>query len=56
VAQGFTLGVGVLNAGNAYPDKIVDRALSQGGSYQYPEVGAIGTNGREYFVRASLDF
>lgn len=55
VAERFTLGIGVLNAGNAYPDKIVDRALSQGGSYQYPEVGAIGTNGREYFVRASLD-
>lgn len=56
VAPHFTLGVGVLNAGNAYPDKIVDRALSQGGSYQYPEIGALGTNGREYYVRASVTF
>lgn len=56
VAKAFTLGLGVLNAGDAYPDKAVDRALSQGGSYQYPEVGAIGTNGREYYVRASFAF
>lgn len=50
------LGVGVLNVGDAYPDKIADRALTQGGSLLYPEVGAVGTNGREYFVRISGRF
>ncbi|QJU59869.1 TonB-dependent receptor [Sphingomonas sp. AP4-R1] len=54
VGRRFTFGVGVLNLGNVAPDRIVDRALSQGGSYQYPEVGGIGTNGREFFARASM--
>ncbi len=56
VAPRFTLGLGVLNIGNAYPEKIVDRSISQGGSYQYPEVGGLGTNGREYFARVSATF
>ena len=50
------LGAGVLNLGDVYPDKIIDRALSQGGSTQYPEVGAVGTNGREYFLRLTSLF
>ena len=37
-------------------DKIIDRALSQGGSLQYPEVGGLGTNGREYYARATVSF
>ena len=56
VGSRFRFGVGVLNAGDAYPDKIVDRAISQGGSLQYPEVGGLGTNGREYFARATVLF
>jgi iron complex outermembrane receptor protein len=52
----LTLGAGILNLGDVYPDRIVDRALSQGGSTQYPEVGAVGTNGREYFVRLTSRF
>jgi iron complex outermembrane recepter protein len=54
VGKRFTFGIGVLNLGNVYPDKIADRAVAQGGSIQYPEVGGIGTNGREYFARASI--
>ena len=56
IGSRFIFGVGVLNAGNAYPDKIIDRAISQGGSLQYPEVGGLGTNGREYFARATVLF
>ena len=56
VADRFSLGVGVLNVGNAYPDKIADRALTQGGSIQYPEVGGLGTKGREFFARATVRF
>jgi iron complex outermembrane receptor protein len=56
LTSSLTLGAGVLNVGDVYPDKIVDRALSQGGSTQYPEVGAVGTNGREYFVRLTSRF
>ncbi|KKW90473.1 outer membrane receptor protein [Sphingobium chungbukense] len=54
IGQQMTFGFGVLNLTNAYPDKIVDRAISQGGSIQYPEVGGIGTNGREFFARAII--
>lgn len=56
VAHGFDMTFGVLNLGDAYPDKIIDRALSQGGSLQYPEVGGLGTNGREYYARATVSF
>ncbi|WCM29490.1 TonB-dependent receptor [Sphingomonas sp. QA11] len=56
VAPGFAMTFGVLNLGNAYPDKIIDRALSQGGSLQYPEVGGLGTNGREYYARVTMSF
>ena len=56
VTDHLSIGAGVLNLGDAYPDKIADRALSQGGSIQYPEVGAVGTNGREYFVRLTGRF
>ncbi len=50
------IGLGVLNVGDAFPDKIADRALTQGGGLQYPEVGGIGTNGREYYLRVSSRF
>lgn len=52
----LSIGVGVLNVGDAFPDKIADRALTQGGSIAYPEVGGVGTNGREYYVRVSSRF
>jgi iron complex outermembrane receptor protein len=54
IGKRMTFGIGVLNLNDAYPDKIVDRAISQGGSIQYPEVGGIGTNGREVFARATV--
>lgn len=54
IGRRLSLGIGLLNLTDAYPDKIVDRALSQGGSIQYPEVGGIGTNGRELFARATI--
>ncbi|HWI85761.1 MAG TPA: TonB-dependent receptor [Sphingomonas sp.] len=56
VAARLALGLGILNLTNAYPDKIADRALTQGGGLLYPEVGALGTNGREYYVRATWRF
>lgn len=56
VARRFRFGIGVLNLTDAYPDKIADRALSQGGGLLYPEVGAVGTNGREFYARATVDF
>ena len=52
----FSLGLGVLNLTDAYPDKTAERALTQGGGLLYPEVGAVGTNGREFYVRATLRF
>lgn len=56
VADRLSFAIGVLNLTNAYPDMIADRALSQGGGLLYPEVGAVGTNGREYYARATLRF
>jgi len=56
VTPRLKIGVGVLNLTDAFPDKIADRALTQGGGLQYPEVGGIGTNGREWFVRLSSRF
>jgi iron complex outermembrane receptor protein len=56
VTDRFSLGLGVLNLTDAYPHKIADRALSQGGGLLYPEVGAVGTNGREYYARATVHF
>ncbi len=56
VSDRFSFGLGILNVGDAYPDKTIDRNLSQGGSLMYPEVGAVGTNGREYYVRATVRF
>lgn len=50
------VGLSVLNLSDAYPDKIADRALTQGGGIQYPEVGGVGTNGREYVLRLSSRF
>ncbi|CAN5272567.1 TonB-dependent receptor [soil metagenome] len=55
-ADRFTLALGVLNLTDAYPDLTVERNLTQGGGLLYPEVGAVGTNGREYFVRATVYF
>jgi iron complex outermembrane recepter protein len=56
VAGRFRFGVGVLNLTDAYPDKTIERNLTQGGSLLYPESGAIGTNGREVFARATVMF
>ncbi|MDB5685768.1 MAG: TonB-dependent receptor, partial [Rhizorhabdus sp.] len=56
VSDRFSFGLGILNVGDAYPDKTIERNLSQGGSLMYPEAGAIGTNGREYYVRATARF
>ena len=50
------IGVGVLNITDAHPEKVIDRALTQGGSLQYPEVGALGMNGREFFLRVAKRF
>lgn len=51
LGSGVTLEGGILNATDAYPDKVDERALTQGGSLQYTEVGGLGTEGREYFLR-----
>lgn len=56
VTPRVTLGLGVLNLGHAYPDMIADRARTQGGSIAYPEVGGVGTNGREFFARLRAKF
>ncbi|MGH6615288.1 TonB-dependent receptor plug domain-containing protein [Sphingomonas sp.] len=56
VAERFRFGIGILNLTDAYPDKTVDRALTQGGGLLYPEVGAIGTNGREVFAHVTFSF
>jgi len=50
------LGAGVLNITNQHPARVADRARTQGGSLQYPEVGALGMNGREYYVKVSKRF
>lgn len=54
--ENFSFSLGVLNLTDAFPDKIADRALSQGGGLLYPEVGALGTNGREFYARATMNF
>ena len=51
ITPSLRLSVGVLNATDAYPDKIAQRALLQGGSLQYSEAGGLGTDGREYYAR-----
>ncbi len=56
VADRLRFGIGILNLTDAYPDKTTERALTQGGGLLYPEAGAIGTNGREFFARATLNF
>ncbi|MGY4398504.1 iron complex outermembrane receptor protein [Sphingomonas sp. UYAg733] len=56
VADRLRFGIGILNLTDAYPDKTKERALTQGGGLLYPEAGAIGTNGREFFARATLNF
>lgn len=48
--------IGVLNLTDAYPDLTDERALTQGGGLLYPEAGAIGTNGREFYARATVTF
>ena len=50
------LSVGVINATDAYPDKIAQRALLQGGSLQYSEAGGLGSDGREYYARLWAGF
>ena len=54
--ENLRIGVGVINITNEHADRVIDRALTQGGSLQYPEVGALGMNGREYFVRLTRRF
>jgi iron complex outermembrane receptor protein len=49
------VSLGVLNATAAYPDKIAERALLQGGSLQYSESGGLGTDGREYYLRVTAE-
>lgn len=56
VMPDFAIGVGVQNAFDAYPDETIERNLTQGGSLIYSEAGAIGTNGREFYARATLRF
>lgn len=56
VDERFRFGIGILNLTDAYPDKTAERGLTQGGGLLYPEAGAIGTNGREFFARATLIF
>lgn len=56
VTPAFRLSVGVLNANDAYPDKIAQRALLQGGSLQYSEGGGLGADGREYYARVWAAF
>ncbi|SOB79446.1 iron complex outermembrane recepter protein [Sphingomonas guangdongensis] len=56
VTRQFRFGIGVLNLTDAFPDKTIERGLTQGGSLLYPEAGAIGTNGREVFARATVIF
>ena len=55
-AERLRFGIGVLNLTDAYPDLTAERALTQGGGLLYPEAGAIGTNGREFFARATVGF
>lgn len=50
------IGAGVLNITDVHAEKVFDRAGTQGGSLQYPEVGALGMNGREFFLRVSRQF
>lgn len=54
--ENIRVGAGVLNITDAHPERVADRARTQGGSLQYPEVGALGMNGREYFVRVARRF
>lgn len=56
VTSALRLSVGVLNATDAYPDKIAQRALLQGGSLQYSEAGGLGSDGREYYARLWAGF
>lgn len=56
ISPSWRLSIGVLNANDAYPDKIAQRALLQGGSLQYSESGGMGTDGREYYARVWAGF
>lgn len=56
ISPSWRLSVGVLNANDAYPDEIAQRALLQGGSLQYSESGGMGTDGREYYARVWAGF
>lgn len=54
--QGMRFAIGVLNLTDAFPDMTAERALTQGGGLLYPEAGAIGTNGREFYARVTVAF
>lgn len=56
ITASLRLSLGVLNATDAYPDKIAQRALFQGGSLQYSEAGGLGSDGREYYARLWAGF
>lgn len=56
MAEAVQLTAGVINATDEYPDKVIERALNQGGSLQYTETGGLGTEGREYFLRLAMQF
>ena len=55
-SKSLRLSVGVINATDAYPDKIAQRALLQGGSLMYSEAGGLGSDGREYYARIWAGF
>ena len=56
VGDAMRFTIGVLNLTDEYPDMTDERALTQGGGLLYPEAGAIGTNGREFYARATVSF
>jgi iron complex outermembrane receptor protein len=56
VTSRVSVTAGVINLTDTYPDKNAERALNQGGSLQYGEIGGIGIDGREYFVRLKVSF
>ena len=55
-SRSLRFSVGVINATDAFPDKIAQRAQLQGGSLQYSESGGLGTDGREYYARVWAGF
>lgn len=48
----FTLQAGVLNATDAYPDRLIGEATGR----PFSEFDPLGVNGREYYVRLTAEF